>query len=69
MTSNMLFDLGSEEKKAGPVSYLGLELDNEGVRRAAIDNPIRRKTAVNRVCWQSANSGRSTSYRLFENLM
>jgi len=33
MTDNMLFDLGFEEKKAGSVSCLGPEPENEGARR------------------------------------
>lgn len=43
MSDNMLFDLGFEEKKTGPVKCLGLEFENDEARRAHFTEELRKK--------------------------
>lgn len=43
MNDNMLFDLGFEEKKTGPVKCLGLEFENDEARRAHFTEELRQK--------------------------
>jgi hypothetical protein len=43
MSDNMLFDLGFEEKKTGPVKCLGIEFENDEARRAYFTEELRKK--------------------------
>lgn len=43
MSDNMLFDLGFEEKKSGPVKCLGREFENDEARRAHFTEELRKK--------------------------
>lgn len=43
MSDNMLFDLGFEEKKTGPVKCLGLEFENDEARRAYFTEELKNK--------------------------
>jgi hypothetical protein len=43
MSDNMLFGLGFEEKKTGPVKCLGLEFENDKDRRAYFTEELRKK--------------------------
>jgi len=43
MSDNMLFDLGFEEKKSGPVKCLGREFENDEARRAHFIEELRKK--------------------------
>jgi len=43
MSDNMLFNLGFEEKKTGPVKCLGLEFENDEARRAHFTEELRKK--------------------------
>lgn len=43
MSDNMLFDLGFEEKKTGPVKCLGVEFENDEARRDHFTEELRKK--------------------------
>lgn len=43
MSDNMLFDLGFEEKKTGPVKCLGIEFENDEARRDHFTEELRKK--------------------------
>lgn len=43
MSDNMLFDLGFEEKKTGPVKCLGIEFENDEARRDHFTEVLRKK--------------------------
>lgn len=43
MSDNMLFDLGFEKKKTGPVKCLGLEFENDEARRGYFTEELRKK--------------------------
>ena len=43
MNDNMLFDLGGEEKKTGPVTCLGMTFENDEARRTHFTEELRKK--------------------------